>query len=62
MPLNWQLSSRNARLARTCKTAAAYKLYALANSKPPKPALIHVGAGGAALEVEVYEIDVPFLK
>ena len=58
MPLHWQLTSRNARLARACKTALAYKLYALANSKPPKPALIHVGAGGAALDVEVYEIDV----
>ncbi|MGE3303710.1 MAG: allophanate hydrolase [Hyphomonadaceae bacterium] len=57
MPLHWQLSSRNARLVRACKTANAYKLYAMANSTPPKPALVHVGAEGAALEVEVYELD-----
>jgi allophanate hydrolase len=58
MPLHWQLTSRNARLVRSAKTAPAYKLYAMANSTPPKPALAHVGAGGAALEVEVYELDV----
>jgi allophanate hydrolase len=58
MPLHWQLTSRNARLVRAAKTAPAYKLYAMANSTPPKPALAHVGAGGAALEVEVYELDV----
>ena len=58
MPLHWQLISRDARLvAKTC-TAPAYKLYAIANSTPPKPALIHVGEGGGSLEVEVYELDV----
>lgn len=58
MPLHWQLTSREARLVRAAKTAPAYKLYAMANSTPPKPALAHVGAGGATLEVEVYELDV----
>jgi allophanate hydrolase len=56
MPLHWQLTSRDARLARRCKTAAAYRLYAMAGSNPPKPALIHVGDGGASIEVEVYEL------
>ena len=27
-------------------------------AEPPKPALVHVGEGGAAIEVEVYELDV----
>jgi allophanate hydrolase len=59
MPLHWQLTSRDARLAARTKTAAAYRLYAMANSTPPKPALIHVGQGkGAAIEVEVYELPV----
>jgi allophanate hydrolase len=58
MPLHWQLTSREATLARRCRTAPAYKLYAMANSTPPKPALVHVGAGGAAIEVEVYALDV----
>jgi allophanate hydrolase len=57
MPLHWQLTSRNARLVRRCKTAPAYKLYAMANAKPPKPALVHVGEGGGAIEVEVYALD-----
>jgi allophanate hydrolase len=57
MPLHWQLTSREARLARACKTAPVYKLYAMANATPPKPALAHIGAGGAALEVEVYELS-----
>jgi allophanate hydrolase len=56
MPLHWQLTSRDAKLVRRCKTAPAYKLYAMANTTPPKPALVHVGDGGAAIEVEVYEL------
>jgi len=58
MPLHWQLTSRDARLVRRCKTAPAYKLYAMAETSPPKPALVYVGEGGASIEVEVYELDV----
>jgi allophanate hydrolase len=57
MPLHWQLTSRDARLVRRAKTAPAYRLYAMANSTPPKPALVHVGDGGEAIEIEVYELD-----
>ena len=57
MPLHWQLTSREARLVTAGKTAPAYKLYAMARSTPPKPALVHVGDGGAAILVEVYELD-----
>ncbi len=57
MPLHWQLTSRDAKLVRRCKTAPAYKLYAMANAKPPRPALVHVGEGGSAIEVEVYALD-----
>jgi allophanate hydrolase len=58
MPLHWQLTSRNARLAARTHTAEAYRLYAMTGSTPLKPALVHVGDGGAAIEVEVYELDV----
>jgi allophanate hydrolase len=58
MPLHWQLTSRGAALVRRCRTAPAYRLYAIANTTPPKPALVHVGNGGAAIEVEVYELEV----
>ncbi len=57
MPLHWQLTSRGARLVASTTTAPTYKLYAIANSTPPKPALIH-DADGAAIAVEVYELDV----
>ena len=58
MPLHWQLTSRNARLVRRCRTAPAYRLYAMAGSTPPKPALVHSGEDGAAIEVEVYALSV----
>jgi allophanate hydrolase len=57
MPLHWQLTSRNARLVKRCRTAPAYRLYAMTTTTPPKPALIHVGPDGGALDVEVYELD-----
>jgi allophanate hydrolase len=58
MPLHWQLTSRDARLVRRCRTASAYRLYAMADSVPAKPALVWVGEGGAPIEVEVYDLDV----
>jgi allophanate hydrolase len=58
MPLHWQLTSRDARLAARTRTAPVYKLYAMTDTTPLKPALIHVGEGGAAIEVEVYELAV----
>ena len=57
MPLNWQLSSRGARLVQGTRTAPLYRLYAIAGQKPPKPALVHVGRGGHDIAVEVYELD-----
>ncbi|PZU49335.1 MAG: allophanate hydrolase [Sphingomonas sp.] len=56
MPLHWQLTSRDAELVRRCRTAAAYRLFAIANSVPPKPALVY--GGEAAIEVEVYRLPV----
>jgi allophanate hydrolase len=59
MPLHWQLSSRNARLITATQTTADYRLFAMANTSPPKPALVHTGTagGGSAIAVEVYELD-----
>jgi allophanate hydrolase len=58
MPLNWQLGSRGAALIGACRTAPAYRLYAMAGSSPAKPALVHCGDGGAAIAVEIYELDI----
>ncbi|GMM59722.1 allophanate hydrolase [Novosphingobium pituita] len=57
MPLHWQLTSRNATFVEATQTAPTYRLYAIANSVPPKPALIHA-EDGAAIAVEVYEMGV----
>lgn len=57
MPLHWQLTSRDATFVAATETAPTYRLYAMANSVPPKPALVH-DETGAAIKVEVYELDV----
>jgi allophanate hydrolase len=57
MPLHWQLTSRDARFVEATHTAPTYRLYAMAGSKPPKPALVHDVQGGRSIEVEVYELD-----
>ena len=57
MPLHWQLTSRAAEFVEATRTAPSYRLYAMAGTTPPKPALVH-DETGAAIEVEVYELDV----
>jgi len=58
MPLHWQLTSRDATFVEATHTAPTYRLYAMADSVPPKPALVHSGDDGAAIAVEVYELGV----
>lgn len=54
-PLNWQLTQRNARLIASTRTSGDYRLYALANTTPPKPGLVYApGLGGNGIEVEVW--------
>jgi allophanate hydrolase len=57
MPLHWQLTSRHAKLVATTRTAPSYRLYAIADTVPPKPALVFVD-DGQEIAVEVYEIEV----
>ncbi|WP_454690578.1 allophanate hydrolase [Achromobacter aloeverae] len=56
LPLNGQLTERGAVLARRTATAPRYRLYALPGTVPPKPGLQRVEAGGAAVEVEVWQV------
>jgi allophanate hydrolase len=59
MPLNKQMTERNATLVRTTRTAPIYRFYALPNTTPPKPGLIRVNDGpGHAIELEVWEMPV----
>jgi len=57
MPLHHQLTSRNAGFVAATQTAPSYRLYAIANSTPPKPALVF-DETGTAIAVEVYELGV----
>jgi allophanate hydrolase len=56
-PLNNQLTSRGSRLVRAAHTADSYRLYALADTVPPKPGLARGTAGsGAPIEVEIWAL------
>ena len=57
MPLNHQLTSRRAILVERARTAASYRLFALADTTPPKPGLVR-GATGAPIEVELWDVPV----
>jgi allophanate hydrolase len=57
MPLHWQLTSRDAKFVEATQTSPTYRLYAMADGVPPKPALVH-SDDGAPIAVEVYELDV----
>jgi|GEM_PF-5580502 len=56
-PLNWQLTQRDGRLVRTCRTHPDYKFYALHGRIPPKPGLVHIpGYEGPGIEVEIWAL------
>lgn len=55
MPLNHQLTSRRAVFVEQTRTAGDYRLYALANTSPPKPGLVK-SASGAPIEVELWDV------
>jgi allophanate hydrolase len=53
-PLNWQLTDRGARLLKSTRTAANYRLYALGGN-PAKPGLLREeGFDGPGIEVEIW--------
>ncbi len=54
-PLNGQMTERRARLVRTTRTAAEYRLFALKGTVPAKPGLVfEPGFVGPGIEVEVW--------
>lgn len=55
MPLNFQLTTRRAAFVEATQTAPCYRLYALANTQPPKPGIARA-ASGAAIDVELWDI------
>jgi len=55
MPLNVQLTTRDAVLVEQTLTAGDYRLYALPGTVPPKPGLVK-SASGASIIVELWDI------
>ncbi|CAF1077375.1 unnamed protein product [Rotaria sordida] len=56
-PLNYQLTERNARLVRTCRTRHDYQLYVLKGSVPLKPGLVRVtDFKGPGIELEIWAL------
>jgi allophanate hydrolase len=56
-PLNQQLTERGARLVKSCRTSADYRLFALRNTIPPKPGLVREPQfAGPGIELEVWAV------
>lgn len=53
MPLEWQMHAHRARPLGPVRTAPDYRLHALPG-EPPRPGLLRVAAGGAAVEGEIW--------
>jgi allophanate hydrolase len=57
MPLNGQLTEREACLVAKTETAPDYRFYALPGTVPPKPGLVRVAPGqGSRIALEVWEM------
>ena len=56
LPLNPQLTSRNAQLVARVKSAPCYRFYALPGSPPKRPGMVRVAEGGGAIDMEVWEL------
>ena len=61
LPLNGQLLERGSRLLERTRTAPHYRLYALPGTTPPKPGMQRVPEGGAAIELEVWDMPLAAL-
>ncbi len=57
-PLNGQLTERGAHLLAATTTAPRYRLYAMDDTVPPKPAMVRDELGGAAIAVEAWAMPV----
>jgi len=56
LPLNHQLTSRNAALSETTETACCYRMYLLAGGPPLRPGMIRDENGGISLPVEIWRV------
>ena len=58
LPLNHQLTERGATLREATSTAPSYRLFALPNTTPPKPALLRVSSGGGSIAIEIWDVPI----
>jgi allophanate hydrolase len=56
LPLHHQLTDLGAHFVREGTTADGYRLYALANTTPPKPGLVRDGSRGTNIALEIYAL------
>lgn len=56
LPLNWQLTERNATLQSQTRTAAAYRMVALPGGPPYRPGLVRDDRAGQSIEIEVWSV------
>jgi allophanate hydrolase len=56
-PLNHELTRSGARLLRPAHSAGGYRLYALANTTPAKPALVRDATGAGHIELEIWRLS-----
>ncbi|WP_157278187.1 allophanate hydrolase [Methyloversatilis thermotolerans] len=56
LPLNPQLTARGGRLVASVRSAPEYRFYALAGGPPRRPGMVRVTEGGAAIDMEVWEL------
>lgn len=56
LPLNHQLTDRNAYLLRSSRTSPTYRFFALPGGPPKRPGLVRENIGGAAIDVEVWAV------
>ncbi len=54
LPLNGQLRDRGAYFMQRTRTSNDYRLIALPGAPPPRPGLLRVQSGGAAIEIEIW--------
>jgi allophanate hydrolase len=57
LPLNRQLADVGGRFVASARTAPIYRLVALAELDPPKPGIVRVDNGGAAVECEIWRLS-----
>ena len=56
LPLNRQLTDRDAKLVEATTTAPSYRMFALPGGPPFRPGLIKDSKGGSAIDVEVWRV------